>query len=121
MNYVIYQGFLNNETASLLYDSLPLFQPITAYIAGFVIVNKEYKDLSYTGVLPRTKFTVKSWNGAIKSGDLERIREKENLGSNNTISFEGIGKFSHSDDYLFNTGNLLWKKEDWNKYVINKL
>ncbi|PIS22938.1 hypothetical protein COT49_02515 [candidate division WWE3 bacterium CG08_land_8_20_14_0_20_40_13] len=32
---------------------------------------------------------------------------------NLTKKFEGMGKFSHDRGFLFNTGQLNWKKQDW--------
>lgn len=114
-------GAINQQEADSLFDSLPLFQPIPAYIAGFVVKNKEYKPLSYTGKKGRKNYNIESWNGEIKSGDLQKIKEKEKLSTNGKIKFEGIGDFSHENGYLFNVGNLLWEKEDWEKFVIKSL
>lgn len=114
-------GAINQQEADSLFDSLPLFQSIPAYIAGFAVKNKEYKDLSYTGKKGRIHYNIESWNGEIKSGDLQKIKEKENISVNGKVKFEGIGDFSHESGYLFNVGNLLWKKEDWEKFVINAL
>ncbi len=114
-------GAINQQEADSLFDSLPLFQPIPAYIAGFVVKNKEYTPLSYTGKKGRKNYNIESWNGEIKSGDLQEIKEKEKLSTNGKIKFEGIGDFSHENGYLFNVGNLLWEKEDWEKFVIESL
>jgi hypothetical protein len=56
-------------------------------------------------------YVIKSWNGPIHPGDLERIKEKE--GATGKVKFEGIGKFAHDRGYLFNTGSILWREEDW--------
>ena len=114
-------GVLNQEEANSLFENLPLFQPISAHVAGFVVRDKEYKDLDYSGKKGRMHYTVESWNGEIKTGDLQRIKERENIETNGKIQFEGIGKFAHDKGYLFNVGNLLWKKEDWEKFVIKPL
>lgn len=114
-------GAINQSEADFLYDSLPLFQPIPAYVAGFVVTDQERTDLPYSGKKGRIHFKVKSWNGAIKSGDLQRIKEQEGLTKNGKVKFEGIGDFSHENGYLFNVGNLLWTKEDWEQHVIKNL
>ncbi len=114
-------GALNQAEADLLFDNLPLFQPIPAYISGFAITNTEYKELSYTGKKGRLHYNIESWRGEIKSGDLQRIKELENISTAGKVKFEGIGDFSHENGYLFNVGNLLWKREDWEKYVIKQL
>jgi len=114
-------GALNQEEADILFDNLPLFQPIPAYIAGFAIKDKRYKDLDYSGKKGRKNYNIESWNGEMKSGDLQRIKEKEGISTNGKVKFEGIGDFSHENGYLFNVGNLLWKKDDWEKFVIKPL
>lgn len=114
-------GSFDQKTADLLFDSLPLFQPVPAYIAGFTIINKQYSELSYSGKKGSLHFNIQSWNGPIRSGDLEKIKQKEKLTARGEVKFEGIGNFSHENGYLFNVGNLLWKKEDWEKLVINNL
>ena len=104
-------GSLSEEEADKLYQDLPSFTPISAYICGFVPKDAEYASLSYTGKKGRLHYTITSWNGPIASGDLDRIKERE--GVTGKIKFEGIGKFAHDRGYLFNTGSILWKEEDW--------
>ena len=45
---------------------------------------------------------------------------REELPPDGNVKFEGIGEFSH-DGYIFNPGNLHWRKEDWEKYVIDHI
>ncbi len=104
-------GSLSEEEADKLYQDLPSFTPISAYICGFVPKDAKYRTLSYTGIKGRLHYTIKSWNGPINPGDLDRIKEKERIPG--AVKFEGIGKFAHDKGYLFNTGSLLWKEEDW--------
>lgn len=108
-------GLLSGDEANALYDKLPTFRPIAAYITGFVEKDAEYQDLPYKGRGGRLHYKVKEWNGQIKAGDLARIKAKENLTERGRVEFEGIGSFAHDSGYLFNTGNLKWKKKDWEK------
>jgi len=112
-------GSLNQVEAQSLYDQLPTFEPVPAYITGFVPSDLEFKELDYKGRRGRTRFTITGWNGPIRAGDIELVREKE--GVSGMPPFEGIGKFSHESGYLFNTGSLLWKDEDWQKRIIGRL
>ena len=80
--------------------------------------NAEYLALPYTGKKGRLHYTICSWKGSINSGDLETIKRNENISGK--IKFEGIGSFAHNKGYLFNTGSLLWKEDDWN-FVRNHL
>jgi hypothetical protein len=111
-------GSLTSEEAQALFDSLPSFKPIPAYICGFVPKGSEYARLSYTGKKGSKNYNISSWNGPIHSGDLEKIRENEHV--TGKVSFDGIGSFAHDSGYLFNTGNLLWRDMDWN-YVIENI
>ncbi len=114
-------GSLDQQEADALFDRLPVFQPIPAYISGFAVVNQKYNDLPYTGRKGRIHFKIQSWKGEMKPGDLARIKEKEGLPANGKVQFEGIGDFAHDKGFLFNVGSLLWKEEDWKKYVIDQL
>lgn len=114
-------GTLNQQEADILFDNLPLFQPIPAYVSGFTLKNLKYHDLPYAGKKGRIHYKIDSWSGEVKSGDLQRIKEKENLPKNGKVKFEGIGNFSHESGYLFNVGSLLWKRKDWEKLVISAL
>lgn len=111
-------GSLTKVESQELYDSLPSFKEVTAYICGFALKDANYLPLSYSGKKGRKNYTISGWGGPISSGDLEIIKTREQISGN--IKFEGIGEFSHDDGYLFSTGNLLWGKDDWDK-VIAKL
>ena len=111
-------GCLTGKESELLFDSLPSFKPIPAYICGFVIQNKKYQELSYTGKKGKKHYKILSWNGPINSGDLEIIKNKE--GVEGSVTFEGIGEFAHDSGYLFNTGNLIWKEDEW-KTLIDRI
>ncbi|HEX5456228.1 MAG TPA: hypothetical protein VFW77_02570 [Candidatus Saccharimonadales bacterium] len=112
-------GSISDEEAGILYDNLPTFEDVPAYIAGFAIKDKKYEPLSYGGKKGRTRFIIDEWNGPIFAGDSENIKQKEAISGK--VEFEGIGRFSHESGYLFNTGSLLWKDSDWKKYIIDKL
>lgn len=112
-------GSLSQDEADVLLDNLPVFAPIPAYVVGFVLSDDKFGDLPYAGRLGRKNFTIRSWRGEVKSGDIGLIKEKENVSGN--VKFEAIGEFSHDSGYLFNTGNLYWEKDDWQKYVIDPL
>lgn len=114
-------GVLSANEADELYRQIPSFQKIPCYVCGFVSNDIGYKSLDYIGRLGRKNFKIKSWNGPIQPDDLDKIMENENIPANGKIEFEGIGRFSHHSGYLFNTGKLLWKTEDWDNYIINKL
>jgi hypothetical protein len=107
-------GVLTKAESDQLYEELPSFSPIPAYICGFVWQNYQYKNLPYSGKMGRKNYTITGWNGAINPNDLEEIKKIESVSG--SIKFEGIGSFSHDRGYLFNTGNLLWQEKDWNSF-----
>jgi len=104
-------GALTEIESEEVFNNLPDFRTIPAYICGFVLKNGSYKQLDYTGKKGRKNYNIMTWNGPILPGDLEKIKGKEGVAG--TLKFEGIGSFAHDKGYLFNTGNLLWKESEW--------
>lgn len=104
-------GSLSEKEAEDLYTELPSFKPIPAYIAGFVARDEKYTERDYLGKMGRIHYVIHSWKGPIRPGDLENIKLENKVSGR--VSFLGIGSFSHDSGYLFNTGNLSWKKEEW--------
>jgi hypothetical protein len=104
---------LTREESIEIFNELPSFAPIPSYICGFVFRDDHYKELPYSGKMGRKNYTITGWKGLIDYGDIERIKQKENVSGK--VQFTGIGSFSHEKGYLFNTGNLLWHDEDWQK------
>jgi hypothetical protein len=107
-------GHLTEGESRSLLDSLPNFRSIPAYICGFASVGPAYQRLDYAGKKGRTNFTISKWCGPINPGDLEIVKHQE---SAKKTTFESIGAFSHEKGFLFNTGSLKWKKEDWNELI----
>ncbi|MEW6535546.1 MAG: hypothetical protein AB1454_07975 [Candidatus Auribacterota bacterium] len=108
-------GSLSETEADQLYDNLPSFTPIPAYICGFVLRDTPYSTLDYSGKKGKKHYTIKSWNGSIRPNDLSEIKDREKVDGN--VNFEGIGTFAHDSGYLFNTGNLLWQHTDWQRVI----
>ncbi|MBI5177879.1 MAG: hypothetical protein HZA04_01300 [Nitrospinae bacterium] len=108
-------GSLTKAESARLYDALPSFKEIPAYITGFAKRDLPYSDLPYVGKKGRKNYTITGWNGPIRPGDLEEIKRREKI--DGKIQFTGIGEFSHDQGYLFNTGTLLWQKEEWDRVV----
>lgn len=108
-------GVLTSSEADDLYDRLPSFGRIPAYICGFADRNQDYPEMAYGGKRGRMHYMVKSWCGPILSGDLTRLKERE--GITGEVKFEGIGKFAHDNGYLFNTGSLEWSRDAWAKVL----
>ncbi|MFM7579251.1 MAG: hypothetical protein ACKO5Q_20245, partial [Microcystaceae cyanobacterium] len=105
------------EESQELFDHLPSFTAIPAYICGFVSSNQSYPSLSYTGKKGKKHYTIESWCGPIEPSDLERIKIRENVMGD--VKFLGIGSFSHDKGHLFNTENLMWTEECWHEVRAN--
>lgn len=114
------KGLLSEVEAGSLYDKLPTFKSIPAYICGFVAKDKEYASLSYSGKKGRKNFKITEWNGPIVSGDLDKIKKAKRIRAGAKVEFEGIGKFNHDNGYLFNTGNLSYSQAEW-KGLIDRI
>lgn len=104
-------GSLTKEQSIEIFDSIPSFTPIPAYICGFAKKSDSFNPLSYSGKKGRKNFTITGWCGPISSTDLSEIKNRESILGK--VSFSGIGEFSHDSGYLFNTGNLHWMQSDW--------
>jgi hypothetical protein len=110
-------GFISECESREIWDLLPTFTNIPAYVVGFAEVKKDYKPLDYGGKKGRTNYNITSWNGPISAGDVDTIRLNE---SAKKVKFEGIGEFSHDSGYLFSSGKLIWDEESWRK-LANKI
>jgi len=110
-------GSLTKEQSSAIFDSIPSFTPIPAYICGFASITDTYSPLSYSGKKGRKNYTITGWSGPISSTDLDTIKSRESI--QGKVSFAGIGEFSHDTGYLFNTGSLRWKQTDWVELISN--
>lgn len=109
-------GALSQEESEKVFNNLPDFKTIPAYICGFVKKDEKYTELNYSGKKGRINYKILTWNGPIFPGDLAKIKAKEKI--TGKIKFEGIDSFAHDRGYLFNTGNLLWKRSEWD--IIKK-
>lgn len=111
-------GLISETESYNIFNKIPSFVPIVAYISGFVLKDNKYKELPYEGKRGRINYEITSWNGPYSPDDIEKIKHIENI--RGKIKFVGIGDFTRNKRYLFNTGKLLWDESDWKK-VIDKL
>lgn len=108
-------GSLTEVQADDLFSKLPTFREIPAYVTGFAERSAVYSALPFAGKKGRKNYTVTSWNGPIKPGDLDLIKSQTEV--TGKVQFQGIGDFAHDTGYLFNTGNLLWQRVEWDRVV----
>lgn len=109
-------GAISSEESLQIYDHLPTFSPIPAYIVGFVKTDSISKDeYKYAGTKGRLNYSINSWIGKYKLSNLLEIKGKEKV--TGKVEFAGIKKFSHDNSYLFNTGALEWSQAGWGELV----
>jgi hypothetical protein len=108
-------GSISKEESVSLFERLPSLKPIPAYIAGFVVKDKDYQRLSYSGIKGRTNYKITGWNGYYAQSDLDEIKVKENVMGK--VEFAGIGQFTAANRYIFNTGSLSWEKNEWERII----
>jgi len=113
-------GHLTDAESDILYDSLPSFKPIPAYVCGFVEREDDFSSLQYTGKTINHRnnsrsFEIASWKGRYYPQAKQQVMGRENVTAE--IKFKQIGNFSHDDMYLFNTGNLKWSEDDWRRVI----
>lgn len=109
------EKFLTEEESQTIWDTLPNLTDIPAYITGFVWRDIQYKRLSYTGKMGIKHYKINSWCGPFEKSNLTEIKQLENVPGD--VNFLGIENFSKASRHLFNTGSLLWKKDDWDQLV----
>ncbi len=72
-------GSLSEEESNRLFDTLPSFRKIPAYVCGFVETDMEDNDLPYQGKMGRKNYKITGWNGPIRSGDMDKIKKLEGV------------------------------------------
>ncbi|MFO8057566.1 MAG: hypothetical protein R6V10_09735, partial [bacterium] len=107
-------GSLTEEESSELFEALPSFRPVPAYLCGFIRSDIPFEPLCYGGKKGTKHYKITAWRGPYEVGDEDRIKECEGIHGN--VSFQGIERFSKQNRYLFNTGNLLWRDEEWEDF-----
>jgi hypothetical protein len=114
------RGLLSDSDADDLYDRLPNFSEIPAYVCGFIEKPKvaDQNVFYCDGKMGRKNFKILKWSGKIIPEFLEQIRKGRKIPGK--IQFEGIGDFAHDSGYLYNAGELRWKKQDWES-LFNRL
>jgi len=114
------RGLLSDSDADDLYDKLPTFSEIPAYVCGFIEKPKvaDQNIFCCDGKMGRKNFKILKWSGKIIPEFLEQIRKDRKIPGK--IQFEGIGDFAHDSGYLYNAGELRWKKQDWES-LFNRL
>nr|MBN2277744.1 hypothetical protein [candidate division Zixibacteria bacterium] len=82
------KGSLTEVQAKELFDKLPDFSPIPAYVCGFVKKDDAYLELPYAGKKGTKNYKITEWNGPLLPGDLDKIKATEGI----SVPCGNIGK-----------------------------
>lgn len=114
----IKDGAINKDYADQLWESLPDFRPIPAYVVGYLdrnIINNpsevEYKE-SRKRDGSFKHYTITNYVGRVENR--KPVEAPESLKSYECM-FESINSFSQADRFVANAGSLKYTKSDWNE------
>jgi hypothetical protein len=110
-------NYLTQKESDQIWEDIPKFKAIPAYISGFAIRDYAYKPLDYEGHLAKLHYTIHTFRGLLPRDYREQIARIEKVPAKGKVKFESIEEFSKSDRFLFNTGSILRSKDDWAEIV----
>ena len=115
LKYGLDMGILTETETEEIYNEIPTFSNIPAYITGYLKA-ADYLEQNpiYKGRTGRKHYSVDSWAEKISDEKFQSILNSHNLSG--TLKFNGIGKFSHSNGYVFSPDHFAYSAEDWKKF-----
>lgn len=114
-------NLISQEEANQIYEQVTNFEPITAYIPGYILAKNYQNQLfTYVGKKGKKNHTIIDYAGEYKLENLQTIKHKENLDHSGKVEFESIGKFTQQDRYIFGL-QTLEKNNNWQKDIIDKI
>ncbi len=126
-------GELTADSSSALWDSIPQFEPIPAYISGFLM----QKDLNspihsvtaeiagsenYRGKKDTRRIYIKKGVGVFTRNNLYAIPEFQNLDPEHKLKIiiDGIGsEIENKDHFYANTGSFSYGIENWQRFIAS--
>ncbi len=106
-------NYLTQKESDQIWEDIPKFKSIPAYITGYAIRDYPYEPLDYEGHMAKLHYTIHTFRGLLPRDYREQISKKEKVPSRGKVKFESIEEFSKSDRFLFNTGSILRTHDDW--------
>ena len=110
-------NFLTQGESDQIWNDIPTFKPIPAYITGFAVRDFDYSPLDYDGHMAKIHYTIHTYQGLLPRDYREQIKKKEKVPARGNVKFESIDEFSSSDRYLFNTGSINRTLSEWQEVV----
>jgi hypothetical protein len=132
MKEAVERGLVKREEIEQIWDSIPEFTAIPAYIAGFLDkteIQDKLRDrtavIEADGDVKRKRVVINKFLGFWHPGKAiyeeklkELLRERgKRVEDKMSIEFEGIEDFSKTLHFIASSGVLKKKKEDWEKLV----
>jgi len=132
MKTALERGLLREEELSEIWDSLPEFSSLPAYVAGFLDkaelsehINNKYSIIEADGEIKVKRIIINKYLGFWHPEEniylknfREFLRQKgKNIRDDMKIEFEGIGDFSRTLHFIASSGLLKKRKEDWDSIV----
>jgi len=111
--------YLTVEESEQIWNDLPTFRPLPAYIAGFAERDRDYSALDYVGRLALKHYTIYEFRGLLSGNWEEQIRKAAKVPTSGQVKFESIGRFSGTDRFLFNTGSIHRTREEWQQLAAS--
>jgi hypothetical protein len=132
MKEAVERGLVKREEIEQIWDSIPEFTAVPAYIAGFLDktgIQDRLRDrtavVEADGDVKKKKVVINRFLGFWHPGEdiyekklKELLRRKgKPVRDEMSIEFEGIGDFSKTLHFIASSGVLKKKKEDWEKLI----
>lgn len=132
MKEALERGLLEKEELEEIWDAVPEFTSVPAYVAGFLDksdyadkLKDRYSVIEADGEVKTKRVIINKYLGFWHPEDAEYEKIVRNLlkskGKNvkdyMKIEFEGIGNFSKTLHFIASSGVLKKKKEDWEKLL----
>jgi hypothetical protein len=128
------RGLLSEEELGDIWNSVPEFSPLPAYVAGFLDkseisehIKNEHSIIEADGTVKVSKIVINKYMGYWQSGEdiyaknlREYLKRKgKSIKDNMKIEFEGIGEFSRALHFIASSGLLKKRREDWDSIVAH--
>jgi hypothetical protein len=112
-------NYLSEKESEQIWNDIPEFTYVPAYISGFAIRDFSYSELDYEGYKAKKHYTIHAYRGFLPANYEEEISRKESLPIGGRVKLLAIGELTSADKYLFNTGSILRNEEEWEKVATS--
>lgn len=133
MRIALEKGFLKEEELAEIWDSIPEFSPLPAYIAGFLDkleivdhIKSKYSIIEADGEVKVKRVIINKYLGfwhpgeTVYENNLKELlkRRGKSVRDDMDIEFEGIGDFSRTLHFIASSGVLKKSREEWESIIM---